>query len=346
MKKTGKWRPAAPLRILFLLSALLLGSFLLPAPSQAAVKLSKTSLSLVVGKKATLKVTGTKKKVTWSSSNKKIAAVSSKGVVTGKKAGSAKITAKVGAKKYTCKVKVTKKASSAAKVTYTTYKHEYFTASVPKGWKVQIGQMGLYHHPIDIISYGIRVYDPKNTDRCVYLNLNAVALKSEEARSRQEFYYNWYGTENFKILSELPIVTHTTTKGFFGDVQSLYGMKGFSVLKNLGKEASGGDILYASSTSLASGKKLNGLYTAYVTADPYTDYVSAYSIVMERARSGEFEKWLPVLDHILGSIKFTSKFHTDRKEQWKKINAEASYQYVEGEQLRGRIMEAWDKMMN
>ena len=58
-------------------------------------KISKTSLSLNVGKKYTLKVTGTKQKITWSSSNKSVATINSNGIVTAHRAGSAKQTSKL-----------------------------------------------------------------------------------------------------------------------------------------------------------------------------------------------------------------------------------------------------------
>lgn len=76
------------------------------AEAAATPKISKTKLSVNVGKKYTLKVKNTKKKVKWSSSKKSVATVSAKGVVTAKKKGTATITAKVGNKKYTCKVTV------------------------------------------------------------------------------------------------------------------------------------------------------------------------------------------------------------------------------------------------
>lgn len=87
--------------------------------SQAAkMKLNRSSATITVGKKVTLKVRGTKKKVKWTTSKKAIASVSQKGVVTGKKAGKATITAKVGKKKFRCKVKV-KAKKTAKKVTPT-----------------------------------------------------------------------------------------------------------------------------------------------------------------------------------------------------------------------------------
>jgi hypothetical protein len=76
----------------------------------ATVKLNKKTLTLEVGKSATLKITGTKSKVTWTTSNKKVATVSSAGKVTGKKDGKATITATVNKKKYTCAVTVKKPA--------------------------------------------------------------------------------------------------------------------------------------------------------------------------------------------------------------------------------------------
>ena len=76
--------------------------------SQAAAKpkLSKTKLTLTVGKTAKLKVKNYKGTVKWSSNKKKVAAVSKKGVVTAKKKGTAVITAKAGKKKLKCKVTV------------------------------------------------------------------------------------------------------------------------------------------------------------------------------------------------------------------------------------------------
>ena len=79
-------------------------------PSRAAsVRLNKTTLSLTVGKSATLKVKGTSAKVVWKSSDKKIATVSAKGKVVAKKAGKATVTAKVQKKSLKCKVTVKEK---------------------------------------------------------------------------------------------------------------------------------------------------------------------------------------------------------------------------------------------
>ena len=77
--------------------------------SGSSAWLSKTSATLIAGRKLTLSVSGTSKKASWRSSNSSVASVTSKGVVTAKKKGSAVITATVGGKKLTCKIKVTPK---------------------------------------------------------------------------------------------------------------------------------------------------------------------------------------------------------------------------------------------
>ena len=74
--------------------------------TQAAVKLSKSSLSLLEGKSATLKLTGTKKKVTWKSNRKSVATVSQTGKVTAKAPGNATISATAGNTTKKCKVTV------------------------------------------------------------------------------------------------------------------------------------------------------------------------------------------------------------------------------------------------
>ena len=115
--------------MLMALALILAGIPLAPAKEAAAakkMKLSKTKLSLKVGKTKKLTVKNKKKKakVTWSTSKKKVATVSKKGVVKAKKAGKATITAKVKYKKKTtklkCKVTVTKKTQPKTTAKPTT----------------------------------------------------------------------------------------------------------------------------------------------------------------------------------------------------------------------------------
>ena len=75
----------------FLMICLVMTMLISPASNvQAAkkkIKISKKSVTLVVGKKVTIKVKNAPKgkKVTWSSNKKKVATVNKKGVVTAKK---------------------------------------------------------------------------------------------------------------------------------------------------------------------------------------------------------------------------------------------------------------------
>ena len=74
--------------------------------TQAAPRLSKSSVTLTVGKSTTLRVKGTTKKIVWRSTKKSVASVNSKGKVVAKKPGSARICAKFSGKKLFCNVTV------------------------------------------------------------------------------------------------------------------------------------------------------------------------------------------------------------------------------------------------
>ena len=97
--------------ILLMLVCLII-TLALPVTANAAVKINKTSVSVLRGKTYNLKITGTKKKIKWTSSNKKIATVSASGKIKGIKKGRCNIYAKVGKKKYTCKVTVKQPVTS------------------------------------------------------------------------------------------------------------------------------------------------------------------------------------------------------------------------------------------
>ena len=76
----------------------------------ASLKISQTSISLVVGKKGTIVATATPKAtVKWSVDNSKIATVSSKGVIKAKKKGTTYVYAEANGFKKKIKVKVTNK---------------------------------------------------------------------------------------------------------------------------------------------------------------------------------------------------------------------------------------------
>ncbi len=96
----------ASLTLLYGVSAVFPDAAGMETVEAAAVRLSKTTLTLSTGQKYRLSVTGTTQKVKWKSSKPKVASVGSKGLVTGQAAGVARITATVGTQKYTCIVSV------------------------------------------------------------------------------------------------------------------------------------------------------------------------------------------------------------------------------------------------
>ncbi|MDE7312779.1 MAG: Ig-like domain-containing protein [Eubacterium sp.] len=100
------------------LTAAVLATTLAAAPvtaKAAAPKLNKTSATMTVGKKMTLKVQNVNKDtaVKWSTTKKTVAAVSAKGVVTAKAEGKATIKAVVSNKTLKCKITVTDVAAEA-----------------------------------------------------------------------------------------------------------------------------------------------------------------------------------------------------------------------------------------
>ena len=96
--------------------ASLCSTFSITASAKSGIKLSASSITLIVGKSKTIKLKGISKsqtkKVKWSSNKKRIAVVNKKGKITAKKAGKTVITAKYKNKKYKCKVTVVKKSGN------------------------------------------------------------------------------------------------------------------------------------------------------------------------------------------------------------------------------------------
>ena len=142
----------------------------------ASIGLNKKSLTLTVGKTATLKVKGTKKKVVWSSSNRKIATVTKKGKVKARKKGTATIYAKVGKKKLKCKVKV-----KAAPVKDTPLA-EYWAADSAVAESLR--------------DYVAKVTDPKNGDSFIP-EKDRIAVFDMDGTLTCETFYTYYDTMMF-----------------------------------------------------------------------------------------------------------------------------------------------------
>lgn len=103
-----------------LLALVVAFAFIMPQNTYAAVKISKSKMTLTVGTKGKLKVSGTKKTIKWASTRENIATVSSKGVIKAKSAGKATIFASYGTGMKTCTVTVVDKLKTPT-VIYKKY---------------------------------------------------------------------------------------------------------------------------------------------------------------------------------------------------------------------------------
>lgn len=99
------------------------------------LKLSRTKLTLKIGKSKSIKAKGQKKNALWKSSSTKIAAVSANGIVTGRKKGTATITVTIGKKHAKCKVRIIGKNDYSSVLTEKKIR-KYL--SVPKKSKITI----------------------------------------------------------------------------------------------------------------------------------------------------------------------------------------------------------------
>ncbi len=243
--------------------------------------------------------------------------------------------------------------SEVSKVRYAkvTGPEGYFTCEAPEGWRVTTGMKP--NGKFDLLSYAITIYDPANPDRQVYYNLSCVNLKSEGAKE----WYKKYGMSD--EFNDMAVIDKADTETFFKEMGDYYGYKNFTVKEKLKKNLYGGDVLSAGCTSLSSGKKLSGIFSAFlvddleymVKADPtqfYTnDYVdagtrTAYTIIMETAPEDEFFDWQPVLDHCLDSISFSKQFESERRDLWRAVGAVGEYIMRTGGEVSDMIMESYN----
>ena len=242
--------------------------------------------------------------------------------------------------------------AEAARTTFVKYRDPsgYFSLDVPRGWQVKVGLKG--SGQIDLISYAIRVYDPKCPERELYFCLNnAIGVPSMEA-------HNWhvrnYGPNSH--FAKMPVVQEPTTVGFFAAMGPLFGFRQFTVLERLGRNVLGGEVVVAESVSAASGRKMQGVYHAVVKKMPQlvarnpfkplagqvdVGLMTEYSILSETAPKEEFLDWLPVLDHVLATISFTAQFHEQRRAAWARVMGTSKYIMQNADAMRGMIMDSY-----
>ncbi len=244
--------------------------------------------------------------------------------------------------------------SEVSRVVFDSYRDPsgWFTARIPRGWKVRVGLKGT--GVIDLISYAITIYDPRRPERELYFCLNdACGVKSPQAHA---WYVRNYGPNN--IFSKMPVIQKMSTDGYFAAMGPLFGCKQFTVLERLGRSPLGGDVVVAECTSAATGRRVQGVYhavmsgmTQLVQANPFdiragmldVGSVIEYSILSETAPKEEFVDWQPVLDKCLASIVFTPAFHQQRREAWARIVGRGKYIMQTADAVRGMIMDSYNR---
>ena len=237
--------------------------------------------------------------------------------------------------------------SEASQVVYTSYTdyRNYFTMDIPEGWEVIIGIKP--SREFDVISYGIELRDPEVPERMLYFNLSTSGLvKSTEAH---DWYVKYYGADY--PMSKAPIVTDLTTKGFFEGAAKWYGYSDLNVVEDM-------DNVVVFEAQSENGQKVECLATATVTGINYyvnsnmysifspqidAGWLTVYDIIMEAAPADEFYDWQPVLDHCLGSIKFSDKYMKDREDAWRTIMGTSATIMSTADEISGMIMDSWEK---
>ena len=242
--------------------------------------------------------------------------------------------------------------SDVSRVTYVKHKDPsgFFSIDIPRGWQVKTGLKP--DGKFDLISYAITVYDPRHPARELYFCLNnAIGLKSQAAHN---WYVQSYGPKSPFAL--MPVITESTTAGFFAAMGPLYGYRQFTVLERLGKTALGGEVVIAQTQSAATGKPLQGLYHAVVSGmsmpvqrNPFNPasgkldvgILTEFSILSETTPKEEFVDWQPVLDHCFSTLVFTEAFHRQRRVAWGQLMGTSKYIMQSADSVRGMIMDSY-----
>ncbi len=246
--------------------------------------------------------------------------------------------------------------SEVSQVKFASYVDSdgWFSMMLPEGWVLEKGlRLNGENDQMSLVDYSITVYDPENPDRMVYLNLCTIGfLKTEAAR-------NWYQEHDpGSMFADDPVVPEISTWGVFKGLENVYDYTDFDLIRNLGSDGFGEDVLLANCTSSLTGKKLKGFFSARPFDIPYymmeypTDiwniqeidagYLMVQDVAMEMAPEEEFYDWLPVLDYILCSIRFTDDFNYYRQREWSMIIKNYDYVMHTADVIGDMIMDTWE----
>ncbi|MHB8129250.1 MAG: Ig-like domain-containing protein [Mobilitalea sp.] len=234
----------------------------------ATVKISKTKLSMEIGKTATLKISGTKSKITWKTDKKAVATVTSKGVVTAQSAGTAKITATVDKKNYICKITVNKAANLyQVSADFEEVRIEDLSVVVPTVYDVTVEEVAAGSYKAKM-----KIPDSKSSITVIVNKTGEAALSFEEIEA------------SFEGLSE------DYLQAKFDDVYGA-GKAVVSDLNTFSYESQNGTISYVYSliieTSIASARQISynlsvddySLEVIVVDSEGYDVYIDAEYLI-------------------------------------------------------------------
>lgn len=235
------------------------------------ITLSATSLNLIAGNKATLKVTGilpvyaTNKNVKWSSSNTAVASVSDTGIINAKKAGNVTITctaADGSNTKATCNLNITQSTSSVIKA----------------GWKKINGAAG----------YRVKLYKGSKVINTRYVASNAITLKSLDAGTSYKLVIDSYALKGTtKVYGNKIATIKTATSPNRSKLSGKAGSKATTLSWKTVAGASGYEISMSSQKAgsftvvktVTSGKTIKYTKTKLVKGKTYYFKIRAYKKV-------------------------------------------------------------------
>ncbi len=216
--------------LIMIFSLIFTGLFSETDSHAASPKLNKSSLTLRVGRSATLKVYRTKKKITWRSTKKSVASVSQTGKVTAKKIGTAKICAKFSGRKLYCKVTVTRQAGDSKAggklnplSAYDEHTIDYYDDGKKVGtFKIKLTKFLSGKSAASLVANNPDNPEPSDTQEYLYFQFQIKYLSGSEvvkAKDLFSYYYNIYDStganqiENidwgfyFELMEDLSDVT-------------------------------------------------------------------------------------------------------------------------------------------
>ncbi len=235
-------------------------------------------------------------------------------------------------------------------IRFEEFNNGLISIEIPEGWKVA-------SIPMDYVHYTFKVYDPEDPDyQLMYILKLEGFPKTEAARAAWAQLYP--GTQ----YGQTPALEPGTTEGFFKIWNGLamtgnaerndnYSpvLNGIEIQENLGTLDLGGDVLRISFTN-DGGRYMQGIVTTTVmSGGSYVMYgydfatLHTFNTFLALAPDDEFNNWVSVFDHMVGSLTFTEAFVNGFMKQettWVTIIQANQRIY---DQTSDMIMDSWNR---